>query len=417
MRRVMAGKGQDRFSALSARDLVSVEVAHLKVRFELAEKSVLAERAVALVNAALDGHEREHGIMRAKPGELVVEHQSKKVVLPLLETSYFRRGMASLEARRHHEHDQYSRLRECDPEATYGDLWRMLGREEQNRKRAPKGYDFLPPEPLSDEGLTVLPRNPSDLMRVPSTVMKAVSDILVNEYGCKPGQAQTMVEAIAGIRAWCCPLLEELEPGQVVWLCRGTRKSRRQDPLLFVPVVLTLMAPGEDTQFGHRGELKAVKVRQIERMTTEAWRQDGVLTNFELEWLTGLTQTTIRELLEGYQERFGIILPTAGTVLDMGRTLTHKKIVVEMALSGMTTKEIARRIYHTEEAVDSYLKTFDKILILRHFKLPVSAMARVLGHGQTLINEHLALAEKHFPTPEALSEYLTGRGVALHDTG
>lgn len=151
-------------------------------------------------------------------------------------------------------------------------------------------------------------------------------------------------------------------------------------------------------------------------MTTEAWRQDGVLTNLDVEWLTGLT-TTIRELLEAYQEKFGIILPTAGTVLDIGRTLTHKKLVVEMALGGMTTKEIARRIYHTQEAVDAYLRTFDKLLILRHYGLPLTAMVRVLGHGPTLIQEHLALADKHFPTEEAMATYLKGRAITFEDTG
>lgn len=49
-----------------------------------------------------------------------------------------------------------------------------------------------------------------------------------------------------------------------------------------------------------------------------------------------------------------MILPTAGTVLDMGRTLTHKKIV-EMSLQGLTTQEIARLIYHTPVAMDNYL--------------------------------------------------------------
>ncbi|HHY39588.1 MAG TPA: hypothetical protein GX507_11805 [Clostridia bacterium] len=47
----------------------------------------------------------------------------------------------------------------------------------------------------------------------------------------------------------------------------------------------------------------------------------------------------------------------------------------------MTTKEIACRIYHAEEAVDAYSKTF-KLLILRHFNLHVSAMARVLANAK-----------------------------------
>ena len=65
-----------------------------------------------------------------------------------------------------------------------------------------------------------------------------------------------------------------------------------------------------------------------------------MLTSLDLEWILGISTAQIRQLLEGYQERFGIILPTAGTVLDMGRTLTHKKLVVELALDGLTTQEI-----------------------------------------------------------------------------
>ena len=348
--RMMAGKGTNRFTTLAVRDLESVQVAHLRSRFELAEK------AVALVNEALEQYEAKESTVRVKPGELVLLGGRKKIVLPLLEVHWFKRGLGLAEVKRQHEHDQYLRLLEHDPEATYGDLWCLLG-VNQRLRRTPKGYDFLPEEPLAEEAVSGLPRRPEDLAAVPEEVMKAVAEILVNQYGCKTGQAEVMIKAIAGIRVWCCPKVSELQPGRLVWLAYSTKKSRKTDPRLFVPVVLTLLTPEEQVQeTKHRGEFKRAKIRQIERITTEAWRQDGVLTNSDVEWLTGLTPTTIRELLEAYQEKFGLILPTAGTILDMGRTLTHKKIVVEMALGGMTTKEIARRIYHTEEAVDAYLK-------------------------------------------------------------
>jgi len=87
---------------------------------------------------------------------------------------------------------------------------------------------------------------------------------------------------------------------------------------------------------------------------------------------------------------------------DMGRTLTHKKVVVEMSLSGLTTQEIARRIYHTTEAVDAYLKAFERVLLLRYYQASISAMVRVTVHSQSLTSEHIALAEKHFPTTESL---------------
>ena len=86
-------------------------------------------------------------------------------------------------------------------------------------------------------------------------------------------------------------------------------------------------------ELSRRGDLKVLKVRQIERVTTEAWQQDAVLTMLDLEWLLNINGALIRQMLDAYHERFGVLLPTAGTILDMGRTLTHKTIVVEMSLS------------------------------------------------------------------------------------
>ena len=143
------------------------------------------------------------------------------------------------------------------------------------------------------------------------------------------------------------------------------------------------------------------------------WQQDGVLTTLDLEWLLGISPSLIRQLLEAYHERFGVLLPTAGTVLDMGRTLTHKALVVEMALEGLTTQEIARRIYHTPEAVDNYLRLFDRVLLLRYYRVPVSAMMRITGHSKGLLEEHLALVEKHFPDEESLVSYIGNRGIKL----
>lgn len=108
----------------------------------------------------------------------------------------------------------------------------------------------------------------------------------------------------------------------------------------------------------------------MERITAETWQQDGVLTMLDLEWLLNLNGSSLRQLLSAYQEHFGVILPTAGTVLDMGRTLTHKTVVVEMSLDGMSTQQIARRIFHTPEAVDNYLRLFDRVLLLRYFRMP-----------------------------------------------
>jgi hypothetical protein len=100
-------------------------------------------------------------------------------------------------------------------------------------------------------------------------------------------------------------------------------------------------------------------------------------------------------------------------VLDMGRTLTHRIIVVEMALSGLTTQEIAHRIYHTPEAADSYPRLFERVLLLTYYQVPEAVMPRITAHSPGLLEEHVNLVRKHFPSPEAIAAYLNQHGVKI----
>ena len=54
---------------------------------------------------------------------------------------------------------------------------------------------------------------------------------------------------------------------------------------------------------------------------------------------------------------------------------------------------------------------------MKYYRVPSKAMCRVTGHSPRLIEEHLVLADKHFPTEEALTEYLANRGVDLEVVG
>lgn len=411
---------QNRYAALPNRDVEPVQLAHLKERFELAPRSLLAEEAVRRTNEVLTAHEARTGQKRVVPGEMVIEHNDKPFSIPLLSARWSRKvaeGFPVAAARRHLEHEQLDRLLAVEPELTLDTLWRWTDQKELVVRRSGSRETVLPDQPLDADTLEVIPRRPGDVA-LPESVLKPVVDGLVQDYGAKPAQARAMVELAAGIREWCCPELRHLRPGQVVWLVYGTRRGRRGSPRLLVPVVLTLLAPEDlDVPLVNRGDLKALKIRQLERITTEAWKQDGVLTMLDLEWLLGVNGALLRELLDLYHEQFGVLLPTAGTVLDMGRTLTHKTVVVEMALQGLSTQEIARRIYHTPEAVDQYLRAFDRVLMLRYYRVPTKAMCRVTGYSLQLVEEHLALADKHFPTEEALTGYLANRGVELEVVG
>ncbi len=405
--------GQNRYSALPARDMELVQQSHLQQRFELAPRSFLAETVRAETNEALEKHQ-DSNAQRIKPGELLIEHDGKPLRVPLLSTRWSQElaaGFSPAAVRSHLEYEQLQVLLEADNEATIEDLWAWTNQKQLVRKRG--GKDFLPEKPLNVNELEAFPR-PKGEISLPDSFLEPIVSKLNKEHGCKPALARAMVQCAAQTHNWCCPRIQELQPGQVVWLVYSTQSTKRGAKRLLVPVILTLITSDEISQpLNDHGDLKALKLKQIERISAEAWQQDGVLTMLDLEWLLNVNGAFLRKLLTAYQEHFGVILPTAGTVLDMGRTLTHKTIVVEMALEGMSTKQIAESIFHTAEAVDNYLRLFDRILVLKYYGLPLNLIRQVTGHSTALLKEHIQIADKHFPKQSDLTAYLFDRGVDI----
>lgn len=81
-----AKKGaQNRYATLLARDVLNVQTAHLKTKFELAPGSMVAEKAASLTNQALKAWEESQGARRLKAGELLLEQDGRPVILPLLD--------------------------------------------------------------------------------------------------------------------------------------------------------------------------------------------------------------------------------------------------------------------------------------------------------------------------------------------
>jgi len=65
-----------------------------------------------------------------------------------------------------------------------------------------------------------------------------------------------------------------------------------------------------------------------------------------------------------YMERTKEVVPTRRTVHDLGRAITHKRIIIRPYLEGYLTPEIARMTKHSEEACDRYIRAFNKVRML-----------------------------------------------------
>ena len=107
--------------------------------------------------------------------------------------------------------------------------------------------------------------------------------------------------------------------------------------------------------------------------------------------------------------------PSPGTVLDMGRTLTHKDLIIRLRLhlQGHSTLEIARQAQHHPKGVGAYLKTFDAVLILHLYCVPPTLAVTILGHGISLIHKYHHIISSYLKEPDSMRDHLMSRGVQL----
>jgi len=124
-----------------------------------------------------------------------------------------------------------------------------------------------------------------------------------------------------------------------------------------------------------------------------------------------ISATRISEFIRSAQYEHNIIVPTPGTILDGRRSITYKDIIVKLHLQGHNVKEISKITYHSPRSVDSYIGTFEAVLVLYMYKMPLELMSRILNKGKSLIREHLNLIYEVYPDVLELKKDLIKKGV------
>ena len=170
--------------------------------------------------------------------------------------------------------------------------------------------------------------------------------------------------------------------GQLKYSCvRDTEPAGKPlDQCEMVAVRLTLF-DGED-----RRELPAeacqrstdMRRRRLLRICEEAREQGGLLSQEDLGELLMCDPRTVRRDIADLKKA-GIVVPTRGTVKDIGPGVTHKAVAVRLWLDGKEPTEVARHIHHSLKATESYLEKFKRVAYLVEKGFTLHEIARVVG--------------------------------------
>jgi len=209
------------------------------------------------------------------------------------------------------------------------------------------------------------------------------------------------------IRALCARLVlevvadhlrprEHLTHGQVLWMGISVddppaRNKRTADTDL-VPLVLDLSLPEDVEARIDRARPADRLLAKALRLCRQAYEQGALLSNCDLAELLSTEDTRIAHLLAEHERTTGTVVPRRATVHDVGSGLTHKRIIVlKRYVEGKDPVTIGRETYHTLEAVDRYLGTFDRVRALRLEGLSPEHTAYSLSCSPALVQQYLAI--------------------------
>lgn len=136
---------------------------------------------------------------------------------------------------------------------------------------------------------------------------------------------------------------------------------------------------------------------KIIRLINSAYGQGGLLTIEELALMVNRTPMSVSKRIKEYQEEHKVVLPIKGNKLDIGPGITHKRIILELYEKKVAPPDIARQVNHSQEAVDRYIKDYERIKFLVRRGMGIVEISHLTGRGKQVVKQHLEIMRRHYP--------------------
>ena len=192
----------------------------------------------------------------------------------------------------------------------------------------------------------------------------------------------------------------KLTPGQIVWPAVAVNERPAYRKPMWrtrqVPVIVTIVNQDDIDDLRNNADRYQLLKQAIVRAAFDAYSQGGVLTCTDLGLLFQRSDTRVATIIREYESETGDIVPRRGNVHDMGRTVTHKRIICRKAfLEGKLTTAIARETCHSPEAVDNYVLDFARVYfatVQRGMSIDETTFA--IQRPRYLVEEYVSMIEE-----------------------
>lgn len=211
--------------------------------------------------------------------------------------------------------------------------------------------------------------------------------------GCSPFVSEAIRNVVNEVYF---PLLNSpmsFKPGQLLFQClsKNCGASVPVAEAEMIQVILTLDNGQEDLEIRKKEGVAGLRQHRLSRLCSEAYAQDGLLTVEDLAYrLFNVGERTICRDLKDLRER-GCYPPLRSTVKDIGRTVSHRAIIIRNWLLGDELSDLKRKFHHSFSAIENYINTFKRVIALDAEKYEVEQIAYVLKISRQLTDVYILM--------------------------
>lgn len=216
---------------------------------------------------------------------------------------------------------------------------------------------------------------------------------IIHGLNCSPFEASAVLDTVYRVFGDYFESQQSLKPGQIrlsvtsIEAGNGQRLSEAKQ----VTVTLTLSDDREDLAIRKKDGVVGLRRHRIQRICQEALNQGGLLTVEDLAYrIFNCGQRTICRDLQYFRDR-GILIPLRSTIKDIGRTLSHRVLIIKQWAKGKEYSEISRDTCHSVKAVQNYVDKFKRAIALYHEGYNGAKISFLLRISTELIDQYIDL--------------------------
>lgn len=239
--------------------------------------------------------------------------------------------------------------------------------------------------------------NNSSLSKWDRLASKNLDNQFINEIihglNCSPFESSAILDTVYRVYDCYFETNVTLKPGQIrlQLVAIEAKPSQKLDEAKQVTVTLTLNDDNEDLDIRKKHGVVGLRRHKIERVCREAFDQGGLLTVEDLAYrIFNCGERTICRDLEYFRSQ-DIFIPLRSTVKDMGRTISHKLLIIKHWAQGKEYSDIKQDTHHSLSAVQNYIDKFKRTVALANEGYEVNRIAFLLKLSSALVEQYIKI--------------------------